>query len=79
MITQLSKWTPQLQAFLSWLGFEQTQEGDPDESAEEALNLQQSISLPTWPAGQSFNSSASCSPAFLQCLHLLSNPLQVCL
>ncbi len=52
-----------LQAFLSWLGFEQTVDGDLDESSDEAFNLQRALSLSSWPTTQAlgpqstFNSS----------------------
>jgi hypothetical protein len=55
-----------LQAFLSWLGFEQTVDGDLDESSDEAFNLQRALSLSSWPTTQAlgpqgtFNSSTAC-------------------
>ncbi len=55
-----------LQAFLSWLGFEQTVDGDLDESSDEAFNLQRALSLSSWPTTQAlgpqgtFNSSMAC-------------------
>lgn len=55
-----------LQAFLSWLGFEQTLDGDLDDSSDEAFNLQRALSLSSWPTSQAlgpqstFNSSMAC-------------------
>ena len=48
-----------LQAFLLWLGFEQTQDGDPDEDSEEAANLQRAISLSAWPTTPGFAGSST--------------------
>ncbi len=55
-----------LQAFLSWLGFEQTVDGDLNDSSDEAFNLQRALSLSSWPTTQAlgpqgtFNSSMAC-------------------
>lgn len=52
-----------MQAFLSWLGFEQTVDGELAESQDELFNLQRALSLSSWPTTQAlgplgtFNSS----------------------
>ncbi|KAL3159544.1 hypothetical protein ABBQ38_009960 [Trebouxia sp. C0009 RCD-2024] len=40
------------QAFLCWLGFEQTENADLDESPDGMFNLQRALSLSSWPTTQ---------------------------
>lgn len=61
-----------MQAFLSWLGFEQTQDADPDEDPAEALNLQQALGLSSWPSAPGISASSTFTssrlpPQLLQC------------
>ena len=67
-----------MQAFLSWLGFEQTVDGDIDDSSDEAFNLQRALSLSSWPTTRAlgpqgtFNSSTACMDwvhAWTWCMH----------
>ncbi len=52
---------------MSWLGFEQTVDGELDESPDEMFNLQRALSLSSWPTTQAlgplgtFNSSKICT------------------